>query len=388
MKVLISGGGIAGLTLANCLLSNGFSPIIIEKAHSFRSIGSVISLRGDAIFVLDKLGLLEQVKKNGVIVEMRQFVDKGGQELRKIDFRKFHIQQGGSISIHRFILHEILYESIRNSIDVNFNTTIHSFHQNSDQVEVTFHDGRKESFDLVIGADGIHSVTRNLLMKEQYMKQLDIGFSVFTIPRPTLTPEKLKQNQTLETLLPGCYIHCGMDDTYIWGMFIYKNKHREQFHNKNNKEFLLELCKDIEWGIRDVIESINNENLIFQDQMTLVQLPQWSDGRIVLLGDAAHAMTFMSGTGGGKSMLGAYKLTQELIHCPSHKEAFYNYESYLKYEIEKIQKKSIKAANFSSSDSHIMRYFKVAMLKYFPTVLMNSILKKLFIVKPQNYYNL
>lgn len=142
------------------------------------------------------------------------------------------------------------------------------------------------------------------------------------------------------------------------------------------------------WGIRDVIESINNENLIFQDQMTLVQLPQWSDGRIVLLGDAAHAMTFMSGTGGGKSMLGAYKLTQELIHCPSHKEAFYNYESYLKYEIEKIQKKSIKAANFSSSDSHIMRYFKVAMLKYFPTVLMNSILKKLFIVKPQNYYNL
>lgn len=57
-------------------------------------------------------------------------------------------------------------------------------------------------------------------------------------------------------------------------------------------------------GIRDVIESINNENLIFQDQMTLVQLPQWSDGRIVLLGDAAHAMTFMSGTGGGKSMLG------------------------------------------------------------------------------------
>ncbi|MED3351865.1 FAD-dependent monooxygenase [Bacillus thuringiensis] len=110
--------------------------------------------------------------------------------------------------------------------------------------------------------------------------------------------------------------------------------------------------------------------------MTLVQLPQWSDGRIVLLGDAAHAMTFMSGTGGGKSMLVAYKLTQELIHCPSHKEAFYNYEFYLEYEIEKIQKKSIKAANFSSSDSHIIKYLKVAMLKHFPTVLMNSILKK------------
>lgn len=94
MKVLISGGGIAGLTLANCLLSNGYSPTIIEKAHSFRSIGSVISLRGDALFVLDKLGLLEQVKQQGVTVEMREFVDKEGQELRKIDFRKFHIQQG------------------------------------------------------------------------------------------------------------------------------------------------------------------------------------------------------------------------------------------------------------------------------------------------------
>ncbi|PEO80703.1 FAD-dependent monooxygenase [Bacillus toyonensis] len=387
MKVLISGGGIAGLTLANCLLSNGYSPTIIEKAHSFRSIGSVISLRGDALFVLDKLGLLEQVKQKGVTVEMREFVDKEGQELRKIDFRKFHIQQGGSISIHRFVLHQILYESIRNSIDIKFNTTIRSFHQNSDRVEVTFHNGRREFYDLVIGTDGIHSVTRNLLMKDEYMKQLDIGFSVFTIPRPVLIPEKLKKNQTLETLLPGCYIHCGMDDTYIWGMFIYKNKYRERFQDKNNKEFLLELCKDIQWGIRDVIENISNVDLIFQDKMTLVQLHKWSEGRIALLGDAAHAMTFMSGTSGGKSMLGAYRLTQELINCPSYEEAFYNYESYLKYEIEKIQQKSIKAAKFSSSDHHLMKYFKIAMLKHFPTSIMNSILKKLFIVKPQNYYD-
>lgn len=84
---------------------------------------------------------------------MRQFVDTRGQEILNIDFRKFHIQQSGSISIHCFILHQILYESIRNSIDVNFNTTIHLFHQNSDNVEVTFQDGRKEFFDLVIGTD-------------------------------------------------------------------------------------------------------------------------------------------------------------------------------------------------------------------------------------------
>ncbi|WP_254905552.1 hypothetical protein [Bacillus thuringiensis] len=80
-------------------------------------------------------------------------------------------------------------------------------------------------------------------MKDQYLKPLDIGFSVFTIPNPVFTPEKLKQNQTLETLLPGCYIHFGMDDTYIWGMFIYKNKYREHSHNKNNKEFLLEVMQ-------------------------------------------------------------------------------------------------------------------------------------------------
>ncbi|WP_255193599.1 FAD-dependent oxidoreductase [Brevibacillus laterosporus] len=113
------------------------------------SIGSVISLRGDALFVLSKLGLLEQVKKCGVVIETRRFVHTDGSELRNIDFRKFHIQQGGSIGIHRFSLHQILYEAIKNQIDISFNTTIQSFTQNEESVQVCFQDGKEESFDFV-----------------------------------------------------------------------------------------------------------------------------------------------------------------------------------------------------------------------------------------------
>lgn len=113
------------------------------------SIGSVISLRGDALFVLSKLGLLEQVKKCGVVIETRRFVHTDGSELRNIDFRKFYIQQGGSIGIHRFSLHQILYEAIKNQIDISFNTTIQSFTQNEESVQVCFQDGKEESFDFV-----------------------------------------------------------------------------------------------------------------------------------------------------------------------------------------------------------------------------------------------
>ncbi|NKQ18875.1 FAD-dependent monooxygenase [Brevibacillus laterosporus] len=384
MKILISGSGIAGLTLANCLLSYGYQPVVIEKASSFRSIGSVISLRGDALFVLSKLGLLEHVKKCGVVIETRRFVHADGSELRNIDFRKFHIQQGGSIGIHRFSLHQILYEAIKNQIDIRFNTTIQSFTQNEESVQVCFQDGKEESFDFVFGADGIHSQIRKLIMGNQFEEQLDVGFSVFTIPKPAPLIRNLDTNQTLESLMPGYYVQCGMDEEYVWGMFIYKQKHREQLKNVNNKEFLLSLCKDITWGIKEIIEQIDNPLNIFQDTMTLVKLSKWSQGRIVLVGDAAHAMTFMSGTGGGKSMLGAYHLVEELMNCSTHNEAFQNYESYLKHAVQKTQKKSIKAAHFSSSDNRVMVYFKKALLKYFPTFLMNAVLKNLFIVKPQN----
>lgn len=387
LKILISGSGIAGLTLANCLLSYGYQPVVIEKASSFRSIGSVISLRGDALFVLSKLGLLEQVKKCGVVVETRRFVQADGNELRNIDFRKFHIQQGGSIGIHRFSLHNILYDAIKNQIDVRFNTTIQSLTQNEESVRVCFQDGKEESFDYVFGADGIHSQTRNLVMGNQFEEQLDVGFSVFTIPKPDLLIKNLDTNQTLESLMPGYYVQCGMDADYAWGMFIYKQKHREQLKDVNNKEFLLALCKDITWGVRGIIEQIDHPSTIFQDTMTLIKLSKWSEGRIVLVGDAAHAMTFMSGTGSGKSMLGAYHLVEELMNCSTHHEAFKNYESYLKQAVQKTQKKSIKAAHFSSSDNQIMVYFKKALLKYFPTFLMNAVLKNLFIVKPQNTAN-
>ena len=387
MKILILGSGIAGLTLANCLLSYGYQPVVIEKASSFRSIGSVISLRGDALFVLSKLGLLEQVKKCGVVIETRRFVQADGSELRNIDFRKFHIQQGGSIGIHRFSLHNILYEAIKNQIDVRFNTTIQSLTQNEESVRVCFQDGKEESFDYVFGADGIHSQTRNLLMGNQIEEQLDVGFSVFTIPKPEIFIKNLDTNQTLESLMSGYYVQCGMDADFAWGMFIYKQKYREQLKDVNNKEFLLALCKDITWGVRDIIEQIDHPSTIFQDTMTLIKLSKWSEGRSVLVGDAAHAMTFMSGTGGGKSMLGAYYLVEELMNCSTHHEAFQNYESYLKQAVQKTQKKSIKAAHFSSSDNQIMVYFKKALLKYFPTFLMNAVLKNLFIVKPQNTKN-
>ena len=387
MKILISGSGIAGLTLANCLLSYGYQPVVIEKASSFRSIGSVISLRGDALFVLSKLGLLEQVKKCGVVIETRRFVQADGSELRNIDFRKFHIQQGGSIGIHRFSLHNILYEAIKNQIDVRFNTTIQFLTQNEESVRVCFQDGKEESFDYVFGADGIHSQTRNLLMGNQFEEQLDVGFSVFTIPKPEIFIKNLDTNQTLESLMPGYYVQCGMDADFAWGMFIYKQKYREQLKDVNNKEFLLALCKDITWGVRDIIEQIDHPSTIFQDTMTLIKLSKWSEGRIVLVGDAVHAMSFMSVTGCGKSMLGAYHLVEELMNCSTHHEAFQNYESYLKQAVQKTQKKSIKAAHFSSSDNQIMVYFKKALLKYFPPFLMNAVLKNLFIVMPQNTKN-
>jgi 2-polyprenyl-6-methoxyphenol hydroxylase-like FAD-dependent oxidoreductase len=375
MNILISGAGIAGLTLAKRLLMEGYQPTIIEKATAFRSVGSMVELNQDAIAGLKKMGLIDEIQKRNVQLAKRQFLDEKGNLLYELSLKTTKGTELERVLIHRFTWHEILYHSVRKHMPIQFGTNIQSLSEDKTGVQVTLQNGTQQHFDLVIGADGVHSQTRKILLGDQYEHHEDIGYMVFTLKNPTTKhmPAHLELGVNYATYLPGFYLQFGYDENYAAGLFMYQKDRNLKLSGEQKKTYLLQHCKSIEWGIDQVIEQIDPA-YIYEDTMTTINLPKWSKGRTVWVGDAAHAMTFMLGTGGGKAMLGADRLVDALVHSSDYQEAFSNYESLHRFGIERLQQKSIETAKYTISDNLEEFKQKKLLLQHAPDQLLQKYL--------------
>jgi 2-polyprenyl-6-methoxyphenol hydroxylase-like FAD-dependent oxidoreductase len=371
MNILISGAGIAGLTLAKRLLMEGYQPTMIEKATAFHAAGSMVELNQEAITVLRKMGLLDEIQKRNVQLAKRQFLDEKGNLLYELSLNTTKGTELERVLIHRFTWHEILYRSVRDHMPIQFSSNILALEEDSVGVQVTFQDGKQQHFDLVMGADGVHSQTRKLLLGNHYERHENIGFMVFTIKNPTKKnmPTHLELGVNYATYLSGFYLQFGFDENYATGLFMYQKDRNIKFSRELKKTFLLQQCKSIEWGIDQVIEQIDPA-YIYEDTMTIINLPKWCQGRTVWVGDSAHAMTFMLGTGGGKAMLGADRLVTALMETSNYQEAFSKYESLHRLDVERLQRKSIEAAKYTVSNSLEEFQQKKILLQYYPDQLL------------------
>jgi 2-polyprenyl-6-methoxyphenol hydroxylase-like FAD-dependent oxidoreductase len=296
--------------------------------------------------------LLNEIQKQNVQLAKRKFLDEKGNLLYELVLKTTKDTELERVLIHRFTWHEILYRSVREHVPIQFGTSIQSLSEDKTGVQVTFQNGKQQYFDLVIGADGVHSQTRKLLFEDQYEHHEDIGYMVFTIKNPTAKNilAHLELGVNYATYLSGFYVQFGFDENYAAGLFMYQKNRNIKFSGEQKKTFLLQKCKSIEWGIHQVIEQIDPA-YIYEDTMSIINLPEWSKGRTVWVGDAAHAMTFMLGTGGGKAMLGADRLVNALMETTNYKEAFSKYESLHRIDVERLQQKSVEAAKFTISNS-------------------------------------
>ena len=182
-KILVIGAGVAGPAVCYWLKHFGFSPILIEKSANLRKGGQALDVRGVAIDLVKRMGIYEKICKRRTQVELGRYVDAKGNILHEEEGERFCFRQNEDVEIVRGDLVEILMEAIED-IPCHFNQLIDSIKQRDVDVEVQFKDGRTEHYDLVIGADGLHSTTRRLVFDKDEYKLTNLGayFSVFSIP--------------------------------------------------------------------------------------------------------------------------------------------------------------------------------------------------------------
>src|SRR5262249_49526246 len=161
--VLISGAGAAGPTVAYWLARHGFRPTVVERAAGLRSSGSPVDVRGPAVPVADQMGVMERLRQAGADATATSFVSRSGHQAGRVNMRALQrAARSREVELTRTDLAAILYQASRDSAEYMLDGTMTALRQDRDGVDVTFGKAAPRRFDLVTGADGLHSATRRL----------------------------------------------------------------------------------------------------------------------------------------------------------------------------------------------------------------------------------
>ncbi|MBA2727068.1 MAG: tetracycline destructase [Parachlamydiaceae bacterium] len=338
-KILVIGAGIAGPAVCYWLKRFGFSPTLIEKFPDLRKGGQALDLRGVAIDLIKRMDIYEKIYNLRTQLEIGRYVDAEGNTLHEEKGERFGFREGEDVEIIRGDLIEILMGAIE-GVPCYFNQLIDSIKQNEDGVRVYFKDGRNELYDLVIGADGIHSATRRMVFDEDEYKFVNLGgyFSIFSIPNYlnlSNTEVLCEANQKLASIAS----HKNSKMAQV--AFMFRSQHAvNNIRGENNqKQFLRDTYQDFSWEVPKMLELMSKSDDFYFDSVAQVKMESWTKGRVALLGDAGYCASPLSGQGNNLALVGAFIFAGELKKAEgNYNRAFNRYNELLRPFVEANQK--------------------------------------------------
>ncbi|MEU8449405.1 FAD-dependent monooxygenase [Streptomyces globisporus] len=327
--VLISGASIAGPALAFWLNRYGFAVTVVEKAGALRGGGYPIDVRGTALDVVRRMGILPRLRDAHIDLRRLTFLDEDGAEVASI---APHTVTGGvagaDLEVRRGALAGALHSAVRDDVEFLFDDSIGTLDQHRHGVDVTFRRGGGRTFDLVVGADGLHSHTRGLVFgpEERFHRYLGYCFAGFTLPNTF----GLVRETTLWNA-PGraavLYAVGDGDDVHGFLNFARPQPPLDAFRNPEVQRDLVEaVFADAGWEVPGMLAAMRAADDLFFDVVSQIRMPRWADGRVALVGDAAYAPSFLTGQGSGLALVGAYMLAGSLAAERDHTAAFAAYE--------------------------------------------------------------
>ncbi|MFD8603187.1 FAD-dependent oxidoreductase [Streptomyces sp. TSRI0445] len=327
--VLISGASIAGPALAFWLNRYGFAVTVVEKAGALRGGGYPIDVRGTALDVVRRMGILPRLRDAHIDLRRLTFLDEDGAEVASI---APHTVTGGvagaDLEVRRGALAGALHSAVRDDVEFLFDDSIDTLDQHRHGVDVTFRRGGGRTFDLVVGADGLHSHTRGLVFgpEERFHRYLGYCFAGFTLPNTF----GLVRETTLWNA-PGraavLYAVGDGDDVHGFLNFARPQTPLDAFRNPEVQRDLVEaVFADAGWEVPGMLAAMRAADDMFFDVVSQIRMPRWADGRVALVGDAAYAPSFLTGQGSGLALVGAYMLAGSLAAEQDHTAAFAAYE--------------------------------------------------------------
>ncbi|WP_418960717.1 FAD-dependent monooxygenase [Streptomyces tritici] len=336
-NVLISGAGIAGPALAHWLGRHGFRPTVVELAPALREGGQAVDFRGEThLTVLRRMGVLDELRRIRTGGSPMRFVDERGRTLLHLpgEFA------GGDVEVLRGDLSRVLHEHSAPWTEYVFGDSVTALHETAEGVHVTFRHGAPRTFDLVVGADGLHSQVRRLAFgpEEDYVTHLGYYAATWSLPNHLGIREG-----SVGFNAPGRLASVGVDHrdpARAGAFFVFASPQvaYDRHDQERQKALVAEAFDGLGWEVPGLLDSLRQAPELYFDSISRADVPSWSAGRVALLGDAACGAT-IGGMGTGTGVVAAYVLAGELARAGGdHRTAFARYERLLRGYAEQCQK--------------------------------------------------
>jgi len=330
-NVLISGASVAGPALAYWLHRHGTRATVVERAEAVRPGGLAVDFRGTAMTVLDRMGILDELRAHETESGNLVIVDEAGGPVATMPGEIF----SGELEVLKSDLTRILYDLTKHDTEYIFGDSISALTEGPDGVLVDFERGASRTFDLVVGADGLHSKVRALAFgpEEEFANSLGYLFAAFGLEnylgltRDGLSHPNGRKSVSVAPVNRGTELRAHLMFPAVPGALARGDVAAQ-------KQVIAEVFAGVGWEVPTLLAALDRAEDLYFDDMSQVRMPRWSTGRVVLLGDAGYCASPMSGRGTSQALIGAYVLAGELANGADHTAAFAEYERALRDYVE------------------------------------------------------
>jgi 2-polyprenyl-6-methoxyphenol hydroxylase-like FAD-dependent oxidoreductase len=338
--VLISGAGVAGSALAYWLRREGFAVTVVERAPEPRPGGQAVDVRGVALQVMERMGLGERMRAVRTRMRGMSMLDGEGNEMFRSEERTFSSGRLDSddVELLREDLTAMLHEASDGTagepsggrVDYVFGDAISMLRQDERGVFVEFESGESGTFDLVIGADGTHSVVRRLAFgpEERFSRHLGQYLAVFPAAN-FLDLDNWQVWFTDHGAKAGGVAYPVRDNTELRVTLGFMAEPLEYDYRdiEQQKRMMTERLGSVGWEVPKLLDAMAESANFYFDAMMQIHMDHWSSGRVALVGDAGYCASPLSGQGTSLALVGGYVLAQELGRAGAdHEAAFAAYE--------------------------------------------------------------
>jgi 2-polyprenyl-6-methoxyphenol hydroxylase-like FAD-dependent oxidoreductase len=363
MRVLISGAGIAGTTLAYWLAQYGYETTIVEKAPRLRTGGYIIDFWGAGFDIADRMGLLPEIRDKGYVVREVRVVDRSGKRVAGFPVEAFsRATRGRYISLPRSDLAACIFGKIDGRVEAIFGDSVTKLVQTENAVRVSFDRGPEREFEIVIGADGLHSEIRKLVFgpQDRFEKYLGYKVAAFEVEGYQPRDELVYLMYTEVHQQVGRFTMRG-DRTMF--LFTFADADSDTGDIRSQKALLRKRFGNSGWECPRILDALDASDDIYFDRVSQIRMGErpglWTQGRVTLLGDAASCVSLLAGQGSALAMVAAYILAGELHRSGGdYVQAFARYQQLFAPFVEGKQKAAPRFAGLIAPKSRAALFIR------------------------------